>query len=173
MTKEVYTGPDHHGLPHQAAPAFASKGWALFEIAFPVAPKTMVFLNYPLFKATKTIPFKPYGYQFIWKTPAVPNQPPTCTHPKTSSACISSGEEWCGSCGSRPATSGACGSGCEIHLSLSTPKDYHLLKSADPSSLWGGARLGSCCRRLWSNGGGLDDGDSSTNLAAVRVFRRR
>ena len=28
-------------------------------------------------------------------------------------------------------------------------------------------------KRLWSNGGGLDDGDSSTNLAAVRVFRRR
>ena len=23
-----------------------------------------------------------------------------------------------------------------------------------PSPLWGGARLGSCCRRLWSNGGG-------------------
>ena len=37
--------------------------------------------------------------------------------------------------------------------------------SADPSSLWGGARLGSCCRRLWSNGGGLDERDSSTNLA--------
>ena len=42
--------------------------------------------------------------------------------------------------------------------------------SADPSSLWGRARLGSCCRKLWSNGGGLDDRDSSTNLAAVRAL---
>ena len=51
--------------------------------------------------------------------------------------------------------------------------DICVIISADPSSLWGGARLGSCCRRVWSNGGGLDDRDSSTNLAAVRVFRRR
>ena len=45
------------------------------------------------------------------------------------------------------------------------PNPYRLMISADPSSLWGGARLGSCCRRLWSNGGGLDERDSSTNLA--------
>ena len=44
-------------------------------------------------------------------------------------------------------------------------RSEHLTRSADPSSLWGGARLGSCCRRLWSNGGGLDERDSSTNLA--------